>query len=326
MALASVLDRPAQLPVPLTPLIGREREIATVAALLRRPDVRLATLTGPGGVGKTRLGIAVAARLEPAFADGVAFVPLASIRDAVLVLPTIAQALGIREGSDRPLVARLAASLRGRELLLVVDNFEHVLAAAPEIAVLLASCPTVKVLVTSRTVLGISGEHCVPVSPLGAAGRRPCAAAGGACRHRGRRPLRGPSRRRRSRLHADGSQRALTWSAICERLDGLPLAIELAAARVRVLSPAALLARLTDRLRLLTGGPREQPPRLRSMRDAIAWSHDLLAPAEQVLFRRLAVFVGGCTLESGRGGLRRAEYRCPGRTHGPCAAESGPAC
>ena len=297
MALASVLDHPAQLPVPLTPLIGREREIAAVAALLLRPDVRLVALTGPGGVGKTRLGIAVAAELEAVFADGVAFVPLASVRDADLVSPTIAQALGIREGGDRPLATRLAASLRGRELVLIVDNFEHVLPAAPEVAGLLASCPTLKVLVTSRAVLGISGEHSVPVSPLAlpVSGRAPSlaelAATEAVALFVARAAAADPGFALTEEIAAD-------VAAICERLDGLPLAIELAAARVRVLSPAALLARLTDRLRILTGGPRDQPPRLRSLRDAVAWSYELLGPFEKAQFRRLSVFMGGCTLEA----------------------------
>ncbi|MFL5882103.1 MAG: LuxR C-terminal-related transcriptional regulator, partial [Actinomycetota bacterium] len=277
--------------------MGREREVAAVVELLREPAVRLVTLTGPAGVGKTRLAVRVAEELRPAFADGVAFVPLAPVRDPDQVLPAVAQALGVREGGARPLAERLTASLRARKLLLVLDNLEQVLDAAPRLAHLLAACPPLTVLTTSRAVLRVSGEHDVPVPSLAlpAAGRRLAldelarteAVALFVARARAADPG-----------FALTEANAASVAAICERLDGLPLAIELAAARVPVLPSEALLARLDDRLRLLTGGPHDQPPRLRSMRDAVAWSHDLLTAEEQTLFRRLAVFVGGLTLEA----------------------------
>jgi predicted ATPase len=253
MALASVIALPAELPVSLTPLIGREREVAVVAGLLQRPDVRLVTLTGPGGVGKTRLAIAVASVLESTFADGVAFVSLAAVREPNVILPAIGQALGIRDGGDQPLAARLSDALHVHDFLLLLDNFEHLLAAAPVIAELLAACPALRVLVTSRAVLGISGEHSSVVPPLtlpegSARSLAQVAEAEAVALFVARAEAADPS-------FALTEENAASVAAICERLDGLPLAIELAAARTCVLSPAALLARLTNRLRLLTGGP-----------------------------------------------------------------------
>jgi excisionase family DNA binding protein len=284
------------LPKPLTPFLVREREVATIAELLTQPDVRLLTLTGPGGTGKTRLALRVAEDLAPHFADGVAFVPLASVTDANLIPSVVAQALGVREFSGRSIGERLMAALRDRKLLLVLDNFEHVLSAAMFVTDLLAACPAVTILVTSRTSLRLSGEHRFPVPPMtlpdftittAAAVRRADAVQLFVARARAAQP---------GFALTEGN--ASPIAAICRHLDGLPLAIELAAARSSVLPPQALLNRLERRLTLLTDGPRDAPFRLRTMRDAIAWSHDLLSPAEQILFRRLAVFAGGWTLEA----------------------------
>jgi non-specific serine/threonine protein kinase len=283
MVLDHLPHRAADLPAPLTSLVGREREIVAFVEIVRRPGVRLVTLTGPGGVGKTRLALAMAGELGSEFADGAAFVPLAQIRDPALVVSAIARALGVRESGDGPLLLRLTAALADRDALLILDNLEQVLAAATDVAAMLAACPRLKIVVTSRAVLGISGEHTVVVPPLphGEAMTLFAARAQGA-----------------DHGFALTEENARDVAAICDRLDGLPLAIELAAARVRVLPLKELVPRLTERLRLLTEGPRDQPPRLRSMRDAIAWSYELLAPSEQALFRRLSVFVGGCTLEA----------------------------
>jgi excisionase family DNA binding protein len=292
-------ERPAgpALPVPPTSLVGRTREAMQVVALLQRPELRLLTLTGPGGVGKTRLSLEVAKSLSGAFADGVWFVELAPIRSPDLVLPTIALALGLRESGDRPLSVRLREFLRTRSLLLVLDNLDHLLAAAPPLAELLHACRDLKILATSRAPLQIQGEQEFPVPPLALPG-----------------PEGSPDAVESStvesvtlfveRARAVKPDFALTRvnspivAAICRRVDGLPLAIELAAARTALLSPATLLDRLERQLPLLAGGARDQPARLQTMRDAIAWSHDLLSPVEQALFRRLAVFVGGAPLEA----------------------------
>jgi excisionase family DNA binding protein len=295
--------RPAPaLPAPLTPFIGRELETAAVTALLRRDGVRLVTLIGPGGVGKTRLSLRVAEALASEFADGVAFVPLAPIRAPELVVPAIAQAVGARDDDRAPLEA-LIVRLHEREMLVVLDNMEQATASAPDLATLLAGCPGLTLLVTSRTPLRLSGERLFDVPPL--ALPRPHAGAGEPA-------VASPSALAAfDAIHlfvdraeaASGGFRltaanAATVAAICARTDGLPLAIELAAARVRLLSPAELLERLERQLPLLTGGPRDQPARLRTVRNAVAWSYELLAPNEQALFRRLAVFAGGVSLAS----------------------------
>ena len=283
------------LPSTLTPLIGREREAATVGSLLRQPHVRLVTLTGPGGVGKTRLALRAGEELLDDFADGVAFVPLAPVPAPDLVASAIARTLDVRQLGDQPIPERLRLALRDRRTLLLLDNFEHLLGAAPLVSQLLATCPLLKVLVTSRARLRVSGEHAFPVPPLAlpAAGDQAAdpAAADAVRLFVGRAQAAEPS-------FALAEENALAVAEICRRVDGLPLAIELAAAWAPVLPPAAMLARLERRLPLLTGGARDLPERQRTMRDAIAWSYDLLAPEEQALFRRLAVFVGGFTLES----------------------------
>ncbi len=288
---------PSALPIPPTPLVGREHEEAAVSHLVQRQDVRLLTLTGPPGIGKTRLALQVAAGLNATFADGVVFVGLAAIQDPTLVLAALAQALGVHDMGDQPLHETLAVYLRDRRLLLVLDNFEQVVAAAPLLADLLASCPKLAILVTSRTVLRLRGEQEFTVPPLALPDpshllppEELMQYAAVALFMQRARAVKPP--------FALTPTLAATVAAICQRLDGLPLAIELAAAKVRVLPPPHLLARLERRLPMLTSGARDLPERQQTMRATLAWSEDLLSVEEQWLFRRLAVFVGGFTLEA----------------------------
>jgi predicted ATPase len=292
----------------LTSFVGRERDVAQARNLLWRADVRLLTLTGPPGIGKTRLGLAVAAAVRGEFAHGGWLVPLAPISDPALVLPTVAQTLGLQETADQGIERVLAAFLRDRQLLLVLDNFEQVVDAAPALTGLLAHAPRVKALVTSRAPLRVYGEHEFPVPPLDLPAAPP---DGAGVAGPGGRSATGPPVAALGQVAAVAlfvqraqaarpdftltTENAAAVAAICRRLDGLPLAIELAAARSKLFSPAALLDRLADAplLELLAGGPRDRTDRQRTLRGAIEWSYNLLTEEEQRLFRRLAAFVGG---------------------------------
>ena len=271
--------------------MGREREVAEVAGLLRAGELRLVTLTGPGGAGKTRLALQVAAELADEFADGAYFVPLAAIGDSELVVPAIEQALDVSEAAGQSLAAYLAT----KRVLLLLDNLEQVLGAAPVIAAILRGAAGVRIIATSREPLHVTAEQVYPVAPLGLPdiSRRTDAVtalghdAVALFAHRARAAAAG---------FAVTDANAAAVAELCVRLDGLPLALELAAARISLLSPEAMLARLSDRLTLLTGGARDQPARLQTLRNTLTWSHDLLTDDERVLFRRLAVLPGGFTL------------------------------
>jgi predicted ATPase/DNA-binding CsgD family transcriptional regulator len=285
-----------RLPLPLTSLLGREDELAEIVDLLRLPDARLVTISGPSGVGKTRLAVAVAWRLTEAF-DVAAFVSLAPIRDAALVMPAIAQELGAPEDRKRSPMQSASARLQGSSVLLVLDNLEHLPLAAPEIAELLAASPGLKVLATSRSSLQIRGERPYPLPCLPLPDRSPTAHAAALAAN----PAVALFVERAREVDPDFVQteeNAAPIAEICRELEGLPLAIELAAARIKLLSPEALLARLDRRLALLTDGPRDLPDRQRTLRAAIAWSYDLLSPPEQRLFARLAVFAGHIELRA----------------------------
>jgi predicted ATPase/DNA-binding SARP family transcriptional activator len=284
LTVATVTEPAASaLPAPPNRLVGRGRELAELCELLLRDDVRLLALTGAGGSGKTRLALEAARETAESFANGAAFVNLAPLRDPALVVGAIARALGITDVSGEDSLQTLAAALRARELLLLVDNAEHVRAAAPSFVELLARAPHLTLLVTSRVVLHVSGEQVYPVEPLAV---RAAVALFLERAHEAE-----------PRFHPDtAAEQAI--QRICERLDGLPLAIELAASRVRALTPVELLDRLDPRLPLLTGGPRDLPARQQTLRATLEWSYDLLADAEARDFCYLAVFAGGCTLEA----------------------------
>src|SRR5438876_2376762 len=288
------------LPAQATPLIGRKQEIQAVCALLRRPEVHLVTLMGTGGVGKTRLGLEVAADLLDEFADGAYFVPLAPISDPDLVVPTIAQVLGIKETGERPLLDLLKAYLRDKHMLLLLDNFEQILLAVTELSNLLADCLHLKVLVTSRAVLHIRGEHEFPVPPLALPDLTHLPGSEALAQYAAVALFLQCAQAARPDFQVT-SANALVIAEICVRLDGLPLAIELAAARIKLLPPQALLARLDHRLQVLTSGAWDAPVRQQTLRNTLAWSYDLLDAEEQRLFRRLCVFAGGCTLEAVEG-------------------------
>jgi predicted ATPase len=291
------LQPPHNLPVQPTTFIGRSEQIAAARHLLASQDVRLVTLSGPGGTGKTRLGIQVASELLDRFPDGIFFVSLAEVSQPELVVSKIAQQLEVREGGSRPLVENVKSYLADKHMLLLLDNFEQVASAAPLVAELLAAAPNLKVLVTSRIILNLQGEHVYPVPPL----ETPSATLPAS--------INDLSAIESIRLFLDRAQaaspdfsltekNAAAVAEICRHLDGLPLAIELAAARLNLLSPQAIQARLGDRLKLLTGGARDLPARQWALRDTIDWSYGLLGEPEQVLFACLGVFVGGFDLEA----------------------------
>ncbi|MCA1702974.1 MAG: hypothetical protein LC808_06765, partial [Actinobacteria bacterium] len=287
---------PTNLPARLEPLIGRDAEVATLRELLQRDDVFLVTLTGPGGTGKTRLAVATGAELLDSFADGVFFVDLSATTDASLVLAHIAQSLSLKETPGRSLADTLTDHLAAKEILLILDNLEQVIDAAQDIAALLTSAAGLKVLATSREALRIAGERVFSVAPLEAPPQDQQD-----LEELGRYPAVALFTERARAAKADFSltqDNATDVAAICRRLDGLPLAIELAAARVSLLSPSALLARLDKGLKLLTSGRRDAAERQRTLRAAIEWSYGLLTEDEQTLFRRLGVFAGGWTLEA----------------------------
>jgi len=284
------------LPGQPTPLVGREREVAQVCERLRNPDVRLLTLTGPGGTGKTRLGLQAAAELMDEFESGTFFVPLAPITDPTLVAPTIARALDLETG-DRTPEELLRDYLRDKQTLLLLDNFEQVLGAAPLVAELLSTVPNLKALTTSRIPLGLYGEYVFPVPPLEVPDPKRPQSLEQVTQYAAVRLFIERARATKADF-TFASDNAPAVAEICARLDGLPLAIELAAARIKLLPPRAMLDRLGDRLRLLTGGARNLPERQRTLRGAIEWSYELLDAEEKTLFARLAVFSGGCTLEA----------------------------
>jgi len=297
--LQQVEARPGNLPVQRTGFVGREKEVAAVKELLLRQDVRLVTVTGPGGIGKTRLAVEVANGLVESFPGGTHFVPLSSLSDPGLIASVIVQALGIREAGGQSPLEILQKNLQDSSrapMLLLLDNFEHLVQAAPTVAELLATGPKLKIMVTSRAALHVYGEHEFPVPPLALPDPRSMPSVQVLLRC----PAVALFLQRAVAAKPDFEltrENASAVTEICARLDGLPLAIELAAARVKVLSPSSMLTRLASRLQLLTGGSRDLPQRQQTLRAAIDWSYDLLSAAEQKLFRRLSVFVGGCTLE-----------------------------
>lgn len=288
---------PAEKRALLVPLVGREQEVGAICALLQQPEVRLLTVTGPGGVGKTRLALEIAAEASDAFADRICFVSLAPIRAIHLVLPTIAQALGLNERSDERLLAQMQVMMRDKHFLLLLDNFEHVADAAPQLKELLVACPHLKILITSRTVLRLLEEREFYLAPLAL----PDLAHLPSCEDLAQIAAVSLFLQRARTACPDfvlTSNNAHTVAQICVCLDGLPLALELAAARMKLFSPQSLLARLGSRLSLLTCGTRDAPERQQTLRKTMEWSYHLLTQEEQRLFRRLSVFVGGCSLQA----------------------------
>ena len=292
--------RANNLPVQRTAFVGREREVADLRQLLAREDARLTTLTGPGGIGKTRLALQVLDEMSGSFAAGVHFVSLSAVSGSDAVMAAVGQAIGLREVPGESQRDTLKEYVRGlsQPQLLLLDNFEHLISAAPDVAELLTLSPNLRVLVTSQALLHVYGEHEFPVPPLATPDLKSAPAALEALSNF---PAVALFVERAKAVKHDfvlTKANAAAIAAICSRLDGLPLAIELAASRVKLLSPAAMLARLESSLNLLTGGARDLPLRQQTLRGTVNWSYSLLNPAEQSLFRRLSVFIGGCTLEA----------------------------
>jgi predicted ATPase len=294
----------SNLQAPTTRLIGREREVQAVRQQICRSEVRIVVVTGPGGVGKTRLAVEVAAEVRREFRDGVFFVPLAPVRSPELVIPAIAQTLGVREAVGQSMHDALIDHLRSHEVLLLLDNFEQVAEAGASLADLLVSCTNVKMLITSRAVLQIYGEQEFPLAPL------TLPAGSNSSVELLRQSEAVLLFEERARAADPGfaltTDNASAVAEICRRLDGLPLAIELAAARVRLLSPVAMLARFGRRLPLLVGQVRGVPERQRTLRHTIDWSYDLLGEDERALFRQLGAFVSGWTLAAAQAVVRLA--------------------
>lgn len=292
--------RPSNLPIPVSALVGRDKELAGGKELLLRPDVRLVTVTGPGGIGKSRLALEMARDTLEHFPSGIYFVPLAGVSDPGSIAIIIAQTLGVREAGGQLQLKTLKEYLHNSlsaPMLLLLDNFEHVLVAAPMLAELMAVAPQLKFLVTSRAALHVYDEHEFPVPPLALPNTKSLPTVDLLAQYSAIALF----VQRATAVKPDFTLRednAAAVAEICSRLDGLPLAIELAAARTKLLSPSAMRTRLASRLQLLTGGARDLPARQQTLRQAIDWSYDLLSPPEQKLFRRLSVFVGGCTLEA----------------------------
>ncbi|MDQ7829302.1 MAG: AAA family ATPase [Armatimonadota bacterium] len=307
---------PVDLPATATPLVGREAELATIAAALQRADIRLLTLTGAPGIGKTRLAVEAARSAAAAFAHGAVFVDLAQVTDPARVSWSVAQRLGIRPRAKLSAVEALIRALRERHLLLLLDNFEHVVEAAPEVAALLAAAPQLKVLVTSREPLRLMWEHQIAVPPLQVPDLRnlPDPAALSAVPAVALFIARG---RAVDYAFAVTPENARAVAEICVRLDGLPLALELAAGQVKAVSPEAIRERLDHRLTLLQRAARDLPARHRTLRAAVGWSYSRLTPSQQALFRRLAVFIGDFALDAGGSRVRGLRGGCALRARRP---------